>query len=212
MSQVTLSATTARAIGTRHSRRLRHTGVIPGVIYGAGVSPISVGVEAAAFRNAVAGEHGLNTVITLSTESTTYTVLARQIQRHPVKGTVNHIDFQVVDLNALVQASVALHMIGDAVEVRHADWEVEQQLFNLTVKARPNEIPTHIDVEISHLRPGQSIRVSDLNLPAGVEAVAEPIQSVVSTFVGRVAKQGGPEAAAAPDATAGAPAASTDGK
>jgi large subunit ribosomal protein L25 len=191
MSQVTLSATTTREKGTRPSRRLRGQGVIPAVVYGVGVAPVSVGVEATEFRTAVSGEHGLNTVITLSTESSTFTVLARQIQRHPVRGTVNHIDFQVVDLNTTVEASVALRVIGDAVEVRHADWEVEQALFNVTIAARPNEIPTHLDVDISALRPGQSIRVGDLSLPAGVSAVGDPKQSVVSTFAGRAAKQAG---------------------
>ncbi len=83
-----------------------------------------------------------------------FLVMAREIQRHPVRGTVAHVDFQVVDPNKPVVAEVPLHLIGDAVEVRHADWEVDQQMFSLEVRARPDQIPTHIDVDISDLKVG----------------------------------------------------------
>jgi large subunit ribosomal protein L25 len=191
MSQVTLSASTDREGGTRSSRRLRAAGHIPGVVYGVGVSPVSVAVNAKEFRNAVSGEQGLNTVITLDASGTSYTVLAREIQRHKVRGTVAHIDFQVVDLNKPVAAQVPLHVIGDAVEVRHADWEIDQQLFNLEVLATPTNIPTFINVDISALTPGHTIRVKDLELPAGVAPAGDPNVAVIATFAGRAAKQAG---------------------
>src|SRR5665213_253612 len=131
MSENTLQAETSRAHGSSNSRRLRLTGSIPGVIYGEGVTPVPVAVNAKAFRTAVSGEQGLNSLITLDADGTTYTVMAREIQRHPVRGTVAHIDFQVVDPNRPVVAEVPLHLTGDAVEVRHADWEVDQQMFSI---------------------------------------------------------------------------------
>jgi large subunit ribosomal protein L25 len=188
MSQVTLSASTNRSTGSRPVRRLRNDGFIPGVVYGEGVSPVSVAVDAKEFRTAVSGEQGLNTMIELHADGTKFLVMAREIQRHPVRGTVAHIDFQVVDPNKSVTVEVPLHLIGDAVEVRHADFEVDQQMFSLLVSARPDLIPTHVEVDISNLRAGSAIRVGEVELPAGVTAVQEHETTVVGTHAGRAAK------------------------
>jgi len=199
MSQITLSAATDRVHGSASSRRLRIAGSIPAVVYGEGIAPVPVAVNAKEFRTSVSGEQGLNSLINLEVAGKTYTVLARELQRHKVRGTVAHIDFQVVDPNKPVVAEVPLHVIGDAVEVRHADWEVDQQLFNIEVKARPSDIPTFVNVDISELKPGGAIRIGDLTLPAGVEASGDPHVAVVATFAGRAAKQN--EAAGAPAAS-----------
>lgn len=194
MSQATLHASTSRSLGSSDSRRLRLAGSIPAVVYGVGVEPLPVSVDAKEFRGAVSGGQGLNSLITLDADGRSFTVMAREIQRHPVRGTVAHIDFQVVDPNKPVVAEIPLHVIGDAVEVRHADWEIDQQLFSLEVRTRPDQIPTHVDVDISSLKPGNAIRVADLVLPSGVEAVLDGALSVVTTHAGRAAKAGGPEA------------------
>ena len=191
MSQVTLSASTGRMQGSRASRRLRREGGIPAVVYGAGTEPVAVSVDAKEFRGAVSGSQGLNTVITLDADGHAFVVMAREIQRHPVKGTVAHIDFQVVDPDQPVVAEVPLHLVGDAVEVRHADWELDQQLFQLQIRSRPAQIPTHIDVDVSGLRVGGSIRVADVVLPEGVSAAGDPAAPVVSTRAGRAARTGG---------------------
>ena len=190
MSQVTLNASTSRTTGSRTSRRLRSAGSIPGVVYGVGAEPLAVAVNAKEFRTAVSGEQGLNTLLELDADGRRFLVMAREIQRHPVRGTVAHVDFQIVDPTKPVVADVALHIIGDAVEVRHADWEVDQQLFSLELRTRPDQIPTHIDVDISELRVGGTIRVADLVLPAGVEPVGDPATAVVATHAGRSAKAG----------------------
>jgi large subunit ribosomal protein L25 len=188
MSKITLEGSTNRDHGSSNARRLRQSGSIPAVVYGHGVESLSISVDAKSFRSAVSGEQGLNSVISLSADGKEYLVLARELQRHPVRGTVAHIDFQVIDPNQPVIAEVALHVVGDAVEVRHADWEVDQQMFNLEVRARPDQIPTHIDVEISELKVGDAIHVSDLVMPKGVEAMVDAGVSVVTTRPSRVAK------------------------
>ena len=196
MSQVTLNASTSRERGSGASRRLRLAGSIPGVVYGHGAEPLAVSVDAKAFRTAVSGEQGLNSLISLDADGQKFLVMAREIQRHPVRGTVAHVDFQVVDPNQPVIAEVPLHVVGDAVEVRHADWEVDQQMFSLEVRARPDQIPTHIDVDISVLKVGTAIRVADLTLPKGVVATGDPAVNVVNTHPGRTAKAPGPVEAA----------------
>jgi large subunit ribosomal protein L25 len=187
MSQVTLNASLSTERGSRNARRLRLAGSIPAVVYGEGVETINVAVDAKSFRTAVSGEQGLNSLITLDADGTTYLVMAREIQRHPVRGTVSHIDFHVVDPNRPVVTEVPLHLVGDAVEIRHADWEVDQQMFSLEVRARPDQIPTHIDVDISELKVGDSIHIEHVVLADGVEAVGDPATPVVTTRAGRVA-------------------------
>ncbi|HET8990842.1 MAG TPA: 50S ribosomal protein L25 [Acidimicrobiales bacterium] len=197
MSEVTLRATTGRPQGSAASRRLRRDGAIPAVVYGEGVGPLPVAVDAKEFRQAVSSDQGLNTLITLDAEGLSVVVMAREIQRHPVRGTVAHIDFQVVDPNRPVVVEIPLHLVGDAVEVRHADWEVDQQLFSLEVRCRPDQIPNSLEVDISALTAGGTIRVGDVALPAGVSAVDDPLVAVVATHPGRAAKTAGPETASA---------------
>ncbi len=195
MSHATLIASTSREQGSRASRRLRDAGSIPAVVYGHGVTALTLAVDAKAFRTAVSGDQGLNSLIDLDADGQRFIVMAREIQRHPVRGTVAHIDFQVVDPNEPVVAEVPVHMIGDAVEVRHADWEVDQQMFSLEIRTRPDQIPTHLDVDISALKVGGSIRVADLTLPSGVEPAGDATATVVTTRQGRAAKPAGaPEA------------------
>ena len=188
MSTVTLSASTSRERGSRNARRLRTSGSIPAVVYGHDVSSLAISVNAKAFRTAMSGEQGLNSLIDLDADGKKFLVMAREIQRHPVRGTVSHIDFQVIDPTKPVVAEVPLHLVGDAVEVRHADWEVDQQMFSLEVSARPDQIPNFVEVDISGLSVGSAIRVSDLVLPKGVEAAGDPSASVVATHAGRAAK------------------------
>jgi large subunit ribosomal protein L25 len=187
MTHATLHATATRDKGSRNSRRLRAGGSIPAVVYGEGVEPLPIAVEAKSFRTAVSGEQGINSLIELDADGKKFLVMARDIQRHPVRGTVAHIDFQVVDPNQAVVVEVPLHIIGDAVEVRHADWEVDQQMFSIEVRTRPDQIPTHIDVDISDLKVGGTIRVEELTLPKGVEPAGDPTVSVVTSRPGRTA-------------------------
>jgi len=111
--------------------------------------------------------------------------MAREIQRHPVRGTVAHVDFQVVDPNEPVVVEVPLHIIGDAVEVRHADWEVDQQLFSIEVRTRPDQIPTHIDCDITDLKVGGTIRVGGPCVAQGCRTRWRPTVSVVTSRPGR---------------------------
>jgi len=187
MPEITLDAEVGRPIGSSDTRRLRHEGKIPGVIYGHDTAPIPVAVDGKAFRHALSGEQGLNTLLDLVAGSKHYLVLAREIQRHPVRGTVNHVDFQVVSRTQGIEVEVPLQVLGDAVEVRHHDWEVDQQLFSVHIKAQPDKIPNSITVDISTLTVGSAIRISDLELPEGVEATQDPQTIVVGTHAARVA-------------------------
>ncbi|HEX3947367.1 MAG TPA: 50S ribosomal protein L25, partial [Acidimicrobiales bacterium] len=102
MPEITLHAEIGRPLGSRPARRLRTEGKIPGVVYGHGTDPVPVAVAGRELRVALSGESGTNTLLSLDTGETTYLTLARELQRHPVKGTVTHVDFQIVRRDEII--------------------------------------------------------------------------------------------------------------
>lgn len=174
MPDISLSADSRAPVGSRPTRRLRAAGRIPGVVYGNGVGPLSVSVEARHLRQALSTPAGLNAVLSVQVEGEEYTAMAREIQRHPVRGTVTHVDFQVVDPDRPVSAEVPVVLTGEAVELQHQDGVLDQALFSITVMAKPSEIPQHFEVDISELTVGSAVRVADLTIPEGVEVSLDP--------------------------------------
>lgn len=180
MPETILEAETGRTIGSSATRRLRAEGKIPGVVYGHGTDPIPVAVVGRELRVALSGEAGANTLLSLKTGDTTYLTLARAMQRHPVKGTVTHVDFLIVRHDEIITADVPIAIVGEALEVHHGDGLVDQQLFSLAVKAKPSDIPTVIEVDVTDLTIGAAIRVGDLQLPAGVTTDLEDDVAIVT--------------------------------
>jgi large subunit ribosomal protein L25 len=168
MAELTLVADAGRVTGSRPARRLRHEGKIPAVVYGPGVDPIPVSVSARDLRTVLSTDAGVNAVVTLRVDGKPFLTMARELQRHPVRGSVTHVDFQVVDPDREVSAEVAITLTGEAVELHRTDGVLEQHMFSLTIKARPADIPTHLELDISGLTIGSALRVSDLALPAKV--------------------------------------------
>lgn len=179
MAEIRVHAEGGRAPGSRPSRRLRAQGKIPGVVYGHGIEPVSVAVDAKDLRSALTTEAGLNALLDLHVDGTSHLTLAREIQRHPVRGTVSHVDFQVVRRDEVVTSEVPISLVGEAVEVHREDGLVDQQLFNLAVQAVPTRIPNAIEVDVSGLTIGETIRVGELGLPEGVATEIDPEAAVV---------------------------------
>lgn len=189
MADITLVAESGRPPGSRSSRRLRGQGRIPAVVYGTGVDAVSVTVGARELRAALSTPAGLNAVVTLQVEGASYPTMARELQRHPVRGTLQHVDFQVVDLSAETRADVTISLVGEAVELHRSDGVVDQQMFTLTVRARPADIPPSLELDISALTVGDALRVSDIALPPGVETDVDPDTVVVAGQASRVAAE-----------------------
>lgn len=180
MAEVQLVAEPGRPEGSRASRRLRHDGRIPAVVYGHGIDPIPVSVDARDLRVALNGEAGARALLELHIGSTQHLAVARQLQRHPVRQTVTHIDFQVVSRDEIISADVPILLIGEALAVHRGAGTVAQELQMLNVKARPANLPPHLDIDITDLEIGHTIRVGDIQLPEGVESDADPDQAVVT--------------------------------
>ncbi len=179
MPEVTLAAEAGRTTGSRSTRRLREEGKIPGVVYGHGAEPLSVAVGARDFQLAMSGEAGLNTLLSLQVDGKDYLTLARDIQRHPFKNVVIHVDFLIVRRDEVISAEVTVNLVGDAVEVQHGDGIVEQLLFALPVKAKPADIPPSVEVDVSELTIGDALHVSDIVIPPGVELDTDLATTVV---------------------------------
>ena len=170
---------------------------MPAVVYGQGVDAFPVSVKARDLRNALSTEAGLNAVLSLRVDGQRFLTMARELQRHPVRGTVMHVDFQVVDPNREVSADVPITLVGEAVELSRADGLLDQQLFALPVRARPADIPTHLEVDVSALVIGAAVRVSEIALAEGVSTDIDPDSIVVAGQAPRVQVEEVPEGEAA---------------
>jgi large subunit ribosomal protein L25 len=158
---------------------MRSAGRVPAVVYGHGIDGISVSVEGRDLRHALSGEAGLNQLLSLKVGSDTHLALARSLQRHPVRHTVLHVDFQIVRRDEVISAEVPIVLVGESKSVEQEKGIVEQLLTSLTVNATPASIPSNIEVDISEMTLGESIRVGDLPLPSGVTTDVSPDDLVV---------------------------------
>ncbi len=179
MPEITLTAEPGRVTGSRSSGRSRREGKIPAVVYGHGIDPLSVSVNARELRSALTTQAGLNALLELQVDGSKHLTMAKSVQRDPVRNTVIHVDFQIVSRDEIVTAEVAIELIGEAEEVHRGGGVVDQSLFNLTVHATPDKIPHQIDIDVSELKIGDSIRVADLKLPEGVTIDLDPETTLV---------------------------------
>lgn len=186
MPEIVLEAEVSRPLGSSASRRLRAEGKIPGIVYGHGTEPVAVAVVGRDLRVALSGDAGTNALLSLRAGGKTYLALARELQRHPVRGTVTHVDYQIVRRDEVIGADVPIVLLGEAIEVHHGDGLVDQQLFTLPVHAKPADIPTSVEVDISGLTIGAVVRVGDLPLPAGVSVDLDEDMAVVSGVPPRI--------------------------
>jgi large subunit ribosomal protein L25 len=146
-----------------------------------------VSVDGRALRHALTGEAGLNQLLSLQIGSDTRLALARAIQRHPVRHTVLHVDFQIVRRDEIISADVPIVLVGEAKEVEKEKGLVEHLVVSLSVNATPDRIPPSIEVDISTMTIGEGIRVADLVLPEGVTTDVPVEELVVLASVSRAA-------------------------
>ncbi|MEI7889333.1 MAG: 50S ribosomal protein L25 [Actinomycetes bacterium] len=174
--------------GSRTARRLRGEGVVPGVVYGGGIDPVSLSVTERDLRIALAGHSAL---IDLHIEGDKpQPVLVREQQRHPVSGRTVHVDLIRVDLKKKVQASVQIEIIGaeDSPGVRFGGL-VEQIIREANIECLPTEIPDSIIIDASQMEIGDSLHVYDLAVPEGAEMVDEGDIVIATMAASRLAAQ-----------------------
>jgi large subunit ribosomal protein L25 len=180
--ETNLKAIVRESMGSAESRRLRKDGNIPAVVYGLGMDPLSVAVNAREFRNALKTEAGTNVIINLEVGSDNYTALAREIQKHPYRDEYLHIDLIQIDLTQTVEADVQIDFVGIPVGVKEEGGLVQTINSSISISALPTNIPTSIELDISALNVGDNLTATDVNLPEGVELANEDDESLLVTI------------------------------
>jgi large subunit ribosomal protein L25 len=201
-------ATKRTAQGTGASRRLRHLGKVPGIVYGAGAEPVNIELDHNPLFHALRKEKFHASILELDLEGANERVLLRDFQMHPYRSIVLHVDFQRVAEDSAVHMRVPLHFVGaenspavkvSAAIIGHVNSEVE-------IACLPRYLPEFIEVDLSGLTAQQTLHASDIKLPEGVSLVRRGKEDPVIVTVS-VPSDKQEEAAPAAEAAAAAPAA-----
>jgi large subunit ribosomal protein L25 len=190
-----LTVTKREQLGSRETRRLRKQGIVPGVLYGRS-EPIAIAVEARELRRALTGKAGLHSILDVEIDGTgsSHASILKDYQLDKVRGGVTHVDLQEVRLDRPIHASVAVHLIGgeDAPGVREGG-VLSQPLRELNVEALPLEVPEHLELDVSHMALGDTLRLADVKVPDGV-TLLDDLETVAAT-VTAPSREEEPEAA-----------------
>ena len=160
--------------GKGASRRLRHAGVIPGIVYGGDLEPVMVEFNHNEIWLAQHNDWFYSSIIGLNLDGSVQKVLLRDIQRHPYKQLIMHLDFQRVNENEVLNATVPLHFVNEDVSPagKAADVAVTHELKEVHIACLPGNLPESIEVDLAELKAGDIIYLSQIKLPAGVEIPA----------------------------------------
>jgi large subunit ribosomal protein L25 len=180
--RIKLSVAERDRLGSSESRRLRKQGLIPGILYGRD-APISISVEERELRRALTSSAGLHAILDVQVDGTgkTHASILKDYQVDKVRGHVTHVDLQEVRLDQPIQASVSVHLTGgeDAPGVREGG-VLSQPLREVSVEALPLEVPEHIDLDVSGMELGGTLRVADIPARDGVTLLDDP-ETVIAT-------------------------------
>jgi large subunit ribosomal protein L25 len=180
--RVKLNVQERRSLGSAESRRLRKQGMIPGVLYGAS-EPVAICVPERELRRALTGAGGLHAILDVVVEGkqASHSAILKEYQQDKLRGFVTHVDLQEVRLDQTIQATVVVQLHGgdDAPGVR-AGGVLSQVVREVHVEALPLEVPEHLELDVSALEIGDSLRVVDLAARDGVTFLDDP-ETVLAT-------------------------------
>ena len=210
--------------GTRESRRLRRTGMIPGVLYGGGHKPHPICVQERELRRVLTGGHGLHAIldVVLEGQKSTHASILKDYQVDPIRGKIEHFDLQEVRLDQPIQTSVVVELVGESAGTK-AGGVLSQVSREIRVEALPLDVPERIELDVSAMEIGDTFRLADLPAREGVTyldaeetvlatvtmptKVEEPeVEEVEEGEEGELAEGEVPEGEEAPEGAAEAPA------
>ncbi len=169
-----IEATVRHNMGKGASRRLRRDDKVPGVIYGGGKAPVSLTLEHKSISKSLESEAFYSHILTLKTGPETERVILKDVQRHPYKARVVHVDFQRVRADEKLHMHIPLHFVGaeEAPGVKEAGGLVSHIMSDVEVSCLPDDLPEYIEVNISEMQLNDILHLSSLKLPKGVEIIA----------------------------------------
>lgn len=178
----TISARTREGTGKGAARTSRREGRIPGVLYGHGEESVSLSVDANELQKLVHSISIENTIVDLDIgKGEPYKVLIREVQRHPFRDEFIHIDFFHVAMDEKIQVEIPIVLIGTPTGVKNKGGVMDHQLRELEVFCLPGNIPEKVEIDVTNLDIGDSIHVSDIQLP-DVEVLTDLDRSVVAVL------------------------------
>lgn len=189
MAQSQLTVALREGVGKGGARSLRRQGLVPGVVYGRGMTACAVAVDPKALNQAIATEAGWNTLITLKGEGSFdgKVVILKEIQVHPLRREPVHYDFQAVDLGQKVHVMVPVHVVGKS-KGEKLGGQLQIIRHELEVVCLPANIPTAITIDVTELNVGDVVHIEDVKLPAGTE-VPHEVNFTVITVTGHKAEE-----------------------
>ncbi|MBA3341520.1 MAG: 50S ribosomal protein L25 [Gemmatimonadaceae bacterium] len=187
MASATLSGNVRETSGKGAARSLRRGGQIPAVIYGHGREPQSLSINTRELEKLLEHIAAENTVIDLSLDGKSARTLIREIQRHPFKRQILHVDFQELVAGEKVVVRLPIVLVGVPDGVRNDGGILDQTLRELEVEVDPSNIPNRVEVDVTSLTIGGSVHVRDITLPEGVEIVGDEDSSVCVVAAPRAA-------------------------
>lgn len=180
--QVALAARNRLGNGKGEAKKLRREGRVPGIAYGTDLNPTPVSVDGRELYHALRTDAGLNAILRLNLDGDNHLALAREIQRHPVRREILHVDFVTVNRNVKVTVDVPVHLEGTPPGTDDGG-VADQVLFTLPVEVLPLEVPDGFLLDVSDMQLGDVKRVADIRLPDGVTTLEDPERTVVSVSV-----------------------------
>jgi large subunit ribosomal protein L25 len=187
MASATLNATVRTDTGKGVARSLRRNGQVPAVIYGHAREAQSLAVPARELDRLLGSIAAESTVVELSLDGKVSRTLIREIQRHPFKRMIMHVDFQELVAGETVIVRIPLTIVGTPEAVRAGGGVLEQAMRELEIEVDPANMPSHIDVDVSELALGHSIHVRDIQVPAGAKVLDDEDASIATVQVSRAA-------------------------
>ena len=161
--QVSLNVDVRTASGKKAAKNLRYRGQLPAVVYGEGAAPVACSVNYRTLSDLLKA-HGRNAIISLTAGDVSQSTIIKDIQYHPMRGEMLHVDFHRIDLTRKLVVEVPIRATGSAVGVRIGEGILEHMLHEIEVECLPTEIPEHIEIDVSDLDIGDSLHVSDIVL------------------------------------------------
>jgi large subunit ribosomal protein L25 len=191
--QVKLKAEKRTVVGRNAIKKIKAQGLVPGVIYGSQGEPIALQVEGRALTNVLAhalSEHVLVELeIADGSQSINRLALIQEVQHHPLRPELLHVDFHAVSATEKITSEVPIEAVGDALGVRTFGGLLEHSLRTLEVECFPQDLPEIVRIDVSNLNIGESLHVRDIPLPSGVESLTPADLTVVSVVASRVGEE-----------------------
>jgi large subunit ribosomal protein L25 len=193
---VQLKAVNRSTHGKGPARAMRRSGQVPAVIYGRGREPTALAVDGVALTRLLEKIHPESTIVELALDGGTVQTLIREVQRHPVRPGIVHVDFYEIKAGEKIRLEVPIHCVGIPEGVRNQGGTLDQVIRNVMIEVLPADIPEQVELDVTALTIGKSLHVSDLKIP-NVHILMDGALTVCTVVAPRIEEVAAPVAAAA---------------